>query len=77
MAGTFDLKKNDKGKYMFNLKAGNGQIILTSQLYESPGTGRACTCSPCPGGPMNRLSCIGSLMACAPRTVSSRPSASG
>ena len=35
MAGTFDLKKNDSGKYMFNLKAGNGQIILTSQLYES------------------------------------------
>jgi hypothetical protein len=35
MAGTFDLKKTDKGKYMFNLKSGNGQIILTSQLYES------------------------------------------
>ena len=35
MAGIFDLKKNDSGKYMFNLKAGNGQIILTSQLYES------------------------------------------
>lgn len=35
MAGTFDLKKTDKGKYMFNLKSGNGQVILTSQLYES------------------------------------------
>jgi uncharacterized protein YegP (UPF0339 family) len=35
MAGTFDLKKTDNGKYMFNLKSGNGQVILTSQLYES------------------------------------------
>ncbi|EED34518.1 conserved hypothetical protein [Luminiphilus syltensis NOR5-1B] len=35
MAGKFDLKKSPSGKYMFNLKAGNGQIILTSELYES------------------------------------------
>jgi uncharacterized protein YegP (UPF0339 family) len=33
MAGKFELKKNDSGKFMFNLKAGNGRIILTSQLY--------------------------------------------
>jgi uncharacterized protein len=33
MAGTFELKKIDNGKFMFNLKAGNGQIILTSQMY--------------------------------------------
>ncbi len=35
MAGKFELKKNDSGKFMFNLKAGNGKIILTSQLYRA------------------------------------------
>ena len=35
MPGTYDLKKSPSGKFMFNLKAGNGQIILTSELYES------------------------------------------
>jgi uncharacterized protein YegP (UPF0339 family) len=35
MAGKFDLKKSPNGKYVFNLKAGNGQVILTSQLYDS------------------------------------------
>jgi hypothetical protein len=35
MAARFDLKKSPSGKHMFNLKAGNGQIILTSELYES------------------------------------------
>jgi uncharacterized protein len=35
MAGTFDLKKTDNGKFHFNLKAGNGEVILSSQHYES------------------------------------------
>ncbi|MBM68698.1 MAG: hypothetical protein CME43_04400 [Haliea sp.] len=35
MAGKYDLKKSPSGKFMFNLKAGNGQIILTSELYEA------------------------------------------
>ena len=35
MAGTFDLKKSPSGKFMFNLKAGNHQVILTSELYET------------------------------------------
>ena len=35
MAGKFELKMTESGKYMFNLKAGNGQIILVSQMYES------------------------------------------
>ena len=35
MAGKFELKKNDGGKFMFNLKAGNGKVILTSQLYRT------------------------------------------
>ncbi len=35
MAGSFDLDKNDKGQYHFALKAGNGEIILRSEQYES------------------------------------------
>ena len=35
MAGSFELKKGDSGKFMFNLKSGNGQVILTSQTYSS------------------------------------------
>lgn len=33
MAGIFELKAAAGGKYMFNLKAGNHEVILTSQLY--------------------------------------------
>jgi uncharacterized protein YegP (UPF0339 family) len=35
MAGKFELKTSTNGKYHFNLKAGNGQIILSSELYET------------------------------------------
>ena len=35
MAGTFELKKTTNDKFHFNLKAGNGQIILSSEMYES------------------------------------------
>ncbi len=35
MAGKFDLKQAKDGQYMFNLKAGNGEIILTSELYKA------------------------------------------
>ncbi len=35
MAGKFELKQSANGKYHFNLKAGNGQIILSSEMYES------------------------------------------
>lgn len=35
MAGKFEIKKSTNGKYFFNLKAGNGQIILTSETYET------------------------------------------
>jgi uncharacterized protein len=34
MAGKFVLKKGSSGKYHFNLVAGNGQIIATSEQYE-------------------------------------------
>ena len=35
MAGKFELKKSKNDKYFFSLLAGNGQIILTSEMYES------------------------------------------
>ena len=35
MAGWYELKKNDKGQYSFSLKAGNGEVILRSEQYES------------------------------------------
>ncbi|HQU81655.1 MAG TPA: YegP family protein [Pyrinomonadaceae bacterium] len=35
MAGKFEIKKTGNGKYYFNLKASNGQIILSSELYET------------------------------------------
>ena len=37
MAGKFELKKAKNGKFYFNLKAGNGEIILTSQMYADKG----------------------------------------
>lgn len=30
----YQIKKGSTGKYRFNLKAGNGEIILTSEAYE-------------------------------------------
>jgi uncharacterized protein len=35
MAGKFTLKKSTNGKFYFSLLAGNGQIILKSEMYES------------------------------------------
>lgn len=35
MAGKFELKKSNSGRFMFNLKAGNGKVIFTSQLYRA------------------------------------------
>ena len=35
MSGKIELKKSNSGQYMFNLKAANGQIILTSEMYDS------------------------------------------
>lgn len=33
MAGLFELKLSANKQYHFNLQAGNGEVILTSQLY--------------------------------------------
>ncbi len=35
MAGKFELKQLKNEQYLFNLKASNGQIILTSEQYKS------------------------------------------
>lgn len=33
MAGKFVIKKDKSGQFRFNLKAGNGEIIATSEAY--------------------------------------------
>jgi uncharacterized protein YegP (UPF0339 family) len=35
MAGKFEIKEGSSGKFRFNLKASNGQIILSSESYET------------------------------------------
>ncbi len=34
MAGKFALKKSASGQFHFNLHAGNGQVILSSEMYK-------------------------------------------
>lgn len=33
MPGYYDLKKSANGEFHFTLKAGNGEVILSSQMY--------------------------------------------
>jgi uncharacterized protein len=35
MAGKFEIKKDKRGEYRFHLKAGNGEIIATSEGYKT------------------------------------------
>jgi uncharacterized protein YegP (UPF0339 family) len=35
MAAKFEIKKSSDGEFHFHLKAGNGEIILTSELYKT------------------------------------------
>jgi uncharacterized protein YegP (UPF0339 family) len=35
MAGSFVVAKGKSGKFRFNLRAGNSQVILTSETYET------------------------------------------
>ena len=35
MPGTFEIKKAKDGQFYFNLKAGNGQTILSSEMYKA------------------------------------------
>ncbi len=37
MPGKFELKPSKGGRYMWNLLASNGEVILTSQHYKSKG----------------------------------------
>lgn len=34
MSGMFEIKKAKDGEFFFHLKAGNGQIILASEMYK-------------------------------------------
>lgn len=38
MAGKFVLKVGKNGQFFFNLKAANGQVILTSEMYKAKDT---------------------------------------
>lgn len=45
MAAKFDLKRGGNEQYMFNLKAANGEVILSSELYnEKPGAVHGIEC---------------------------------
>ena len=35
MAGSYELGSNDKGQFSFVLKAGNGEVILRSEQYDT------------------------------------------
>lgn len=35
MAAKFELKKASDGQFYFNLKAGNGEVILESEMYKA------------------------------------------
>ena len=35
MAAKFEIKSSSGGQCMFNLKAGNGEVILTSERYKA------------------------------------------
>ncbi|ARV18557.1 hypothetical protein AEP_01613 [Curvibacter sp. AEP1-3] len=41
MAGWFELGKSSDGQFRFVLKAGNGEIILTSELYKAKSSAEA------------------------------------
>lgn len=41
MAGKFELKTAKDGQFIFNLKAANGQVILTSELYRQKASAKS------------------------------------
>lgn len=41
MAGSFELKKSANGQFHFSLKAGNNEIILKGEMYNSKKSARA------------------------------------
>lgn len=38
MSARFEIKQSANGQYMFNLKAANGQVVLTSETYVKRGS---------------------------------------
>jgi uncharacterized protein YegP (UPF0339 family) len=52
VAAKFELLNSPSGKYMFNLKAGDNQVILTSALYDSKPAARNGIVSVKKNGPM-------------------------
>ena len=51
MAGKYEIENSSDGQFYFNLKAGNGQTILTSEMYtqkKSAKTGIASVQTNCP-----------------------------
>lgn len=41
MAAHYELKQDKNGQYMFNLQAGNNEVILTSESYSSKAAAEA------------------------------------
>jgi len=41
MSSKYELKKAADGQFMFNLKAGNGEVILTSERYKAKASAEA------------------------------------
>ena len=41
MKATFEIKEATDGKFVFNLRSANDQVILTSQKYESKESAKA------------------------------------
>jgi uncharacterized protein YegP (UPF0339 family) len=41
MTAIFEIKKTTDGRFLFNLKSANHQVILTSQAYESKASAEA------------------------------------
>lgn len=41
MTGSFEIKKAANGQFHFNLRAGNREIILSSEMYEAKGSATA------------------------------------
>ncbi len=44
MAAKFVLKKGSTGKFRFNLVVGNGEIVATSEAYESKAGAKNVSC---------------------------------
>lgn len=41
MPGSYEIKKAANGQYFFNLKADNGEVLLTSEMYVAKASAKA------------------------------------